>query len=263
MFPQFSIGPVTVHSFGLMMALAFVAAGIVAHREFKHRGLNPESIYWLTIAAAAGGLLGAKINYVLLNLNLLRSDTLGTLVGGEGLVWYGGFIGGAVAGLAVISLYRLPWAKVLDAAVPAMAIGYAVGRIGCFLNGDDYGRPSTLPWAVRFPKGSPPTPPGVSVQPTELYETFSSLVIFGIVLYMRRWLKRDWALVCFYLVLAGLERFLVEFVRFHNGEMPGVTRQGQAQQQYGALAMAIAAGAALIWVQWRPQRQARLESQLD
>ena len=256
MYPElFSIGSVTVHSFGLMMALAFIAAGIVSYREFRRRGLNPEHVYWLTIAAAIGGVLGAKINFLLLNLDQLRSDTLASMISGAGLVWYGGFIGGAVAALIVMSIYHLSWAKVFDAAAPAMALGYAFGRMGCFLNGDDYGRPSTLPWAVQFPKGSPPTPAGVSVQPTELYEVFSSLVIFGIVLYMRRWLKRDWALVCLYLVLAGVERFLVEFVRFHNGEMPGITRQGQAQQQYGALAIAVLAGAALYWVQKRPVRR--------
>ncbi len=256
MYPEFpSIGPFTVHTFGLMMALGFVAAGIVAYFEFKRKGLDPEKIYWLVIAAAVGGLLGSKVNYILLNLSALKTDPASTIFSGGGLVWYGGLIGGVAVALLAIKFYHLPWGKVFDAGAPAMAIGYAFGRMGCFLNGDDYGRPSTLPWAVQFPKGSPPTPPGVSVQPTELYEAFSSLVILGILIWLRRYLKRDWAMILVYLVLAGTERFLVEFVRFHNGEMPGVTRQGQWQQQYLALATAVVAAAALVWVQKRPLKQ--------
>lgn len=254
MYPDFSIGPFTIHTFGLMMALGFVAAGVVAHFEFKRKGLDTEKIYWLVLAAAIGGLLGSKINYLLLNLDQIRSDP-SMLYSGAGLVWYGGLIGGLVVAMLAAKLYHLPWAKVLDAGAPAMAIGYAFGRMGCFLNGDDYGRPSTLPWAMQFPKGSPPTPAGVSVQPTQLYEAFSSLVILGIVLWLRPRLKRDWAMACVYLVLAGFERFLVEFVRFHNGEMPGVERQGQLQQQLGGLAIAIIAGIALVWVQTRPERK--------
>ena len=259
MYPEISLGPFTVHTFGLMMALAFVAAGIVAYFEFRRKGLDPEKIYWLVIASALGGLIGAKVNYLLLNLDQVKADPLSTIFSGAGLVWYGGLIGGLLAALLVMRLYRLPWAKVLDAGAPAMAIGYAFGRMGCFLNGDDYGRPSTLPWAVQFPKGSPPTPSGVSVQPTELYEAFSSLVILAIVLWLRPRLKRDWAMICLYLTLAGFERFMVEFVRFHNGEMPGVTRQGQLQQQLLGLATAVVAGIAFLWVQLRKQRQPELE----
>jgi phosphatidylglycerol:prolipoprotein diacylglycerol transferase len=249
MYPElFSIGPFTVHTFGLMMALGFVAAAVVSHFEFKRKGLDPERIYWLTIAAAVGGLLGSKIHYLLLHIDELKGDPLASAFSGAGLVWYGGFIGGIAVALVVMSLYRMPWAKVLDAAAPAMAIGYAFGRLGCFLNGDDYGRPSTLPWAMEFPKGSPPTYPGVAVQPTQLYESLASLVIFAILLWLRLRFKRDWAMLCAYLVMAGLERFLVEFVRFQ--------REGQLQQQYLALATAIVSAAALVWLLRRPQRQA-------
>lgn len=245
MYPElFSIGPFTVHSFGLMMALGFMAAGSVAYFGFKRKGLNPETVYWLTIAAAVGGVIGSKIHYLLLHLDEIRGDPLTSAFSGAGLVWYGGFIGGMVAAYAATRIYKMSFLKVMDAAAPAMAIGYAFGRIGCFLNGDDYGKPSDLPWAMEFPDGSPPTIPGVAVQPTQLYESFSSLVIFGILLYLWPRLNRKGALLCAYLVMAGTERFLVEFVRFN--------REGQVQQQVLALATAIAAAAALVWIQKRP-----------
>ncbi len=248
MYPDFNLGPLTVHTFGLMMALGFVAAGTVAYFEFKRKGMNPEHVYWLTIASAVGGIAGAKIHYLLLHLDELKSDPFASAFSGAGLVWYGGAIGGALAAIGVILLYKLPLGKVLDAGAPAIAIGYAFGRMGCFLNGDDYGRPSTLPWSMQFPKGSPPTTlqfgPGVTVQPTQLYEAFSSLVIFGILMYLRPKLKRDWSMICLYLALAGTERFLVEFVRMQ--------REGQLQQQLLALGTAIVAGVAFIWIQTRP-----------
>jgi len=245
MYPDIPVGPLTLHTFGLMMALGFLAAGTVAWFEFKRKGLNPENVYWITIAAALGGLVGAKVHYLLLHADELKDDPLASAFSGAGLIWYGGLIGGVLGAMLVISLYRLPWGKVADACAPAMAIGYAFGRMGCFLNGDDYGRPSDLPWAMQFPDGSPPTPPGISVQPTQLYEAFSSFLIFLVVMWLRKKLKRDWALLCVYLILAGLERFLVEFVR--------ANRSGQVQQQVLALAIAGIAGSALIWVQTRPQ----------
>jgi phosphatidylglycerol:prolipoprotein diacylglycerol transferase len=121
--------------------------------------------------------------------------------------------------------------------------------MGCFLNGDDYGKPSDLPWAMEFPDGAPPTPFGIRVQPTQLYESFSSVLIFTVLMLARKKLKRDWAMTCLYLALAGLERFLVEFVR--------ANRTGQSQQQILALVTTAVAGAAFIWIQTRPSPHPR------
>jgi phosphatidylglycerol:prolipoprotein diacylglycerol transferase len=251
MYPElFSIGPFTIHTFGLMMALGFVAAAISAYFEFKRKGMNPEHVYWLTLAAAFGGLMGSKIHYLLLHMDEMRADPLATAFSGAGLVWYGGLIGGLLAAVIVCRLYKISIPMVLDAGAPAIAIGYAFGRMGCFLNGDDYGRPSTLPWAMQFPDGSPPTPPGVSVQPTQLYESFSALLIFAILMYLRPRLTSNWAMFCAFLVMAGIERFLVEFVRYH-GEFAGIPREGQLQQQLLALGTAIVAGIVLYRIQRR------------
>lgn len=236
------------------MALGFVSAGAVTYFGFKRAGLNPEAVYWITIAAAIGGIAGSKIHYLLLHLDELGDDPLASAFSGAGLVWYGGFVGGLAAGLLVTRLYRIPLGKAINAAAPAVAIGYAFGRIGCFLNGDDYGQPSTLPWAMAFPDGSPPTPtvvsPGgelvhVTVQPTQLYESLAAFAIFFALLYLRRWFKRDWSLFLVFLVLAGVERFLVEFVRWN--------RPGQTQQQVLAAVTAVSATFLLVWNERRPE----------
>jgi phosphatidylglycerol:prolipoprotein diacylglycerol transferase len=244
MYPElFSIGPFTIHSFGLMMALGFCAGGAMTYYEFRRRGLNPEQVYWITLACAFGGLAGSKIHYLLLHLDELGDDPMASAFSGAGLVWYGGFIGGVLAGLVVCRLYRISAGTAFNAAAPAMAIGYAFGRMGCFLNGDDYGRPSDLPWAMEFPDGAPPTPRGVSVQPTQLYESFSAVAIFFVLLYLRNRLRSKWSLFMAFLVMAGIERFLVEFVRFQ--------REGQLQQQLLGLATALCAGVALFVIEKR------------
>ncbi|MHB1390164.1 MAG: prolipoprotein diacylglyceryl transferase [Thermoleophilia bacterium] len=239
MYPELvSIGPFTVHSFGLMMALAFVVAGATVYHEFRRKGMDPENVYWLTLAAAVGGLLGSKIHYLLLHLDEIKGDPLSSAFSGAGLVWYGGFIGGLLAGLLVGKLFRLDLARALDACAPGMAIGYAVGRMGCFLNGDDYGIPSTLPWAMGFPDGAPPTPAGLTVQPTQLYESFSGVVIFLVLWYLRPRLQARGSMFAAFLMMAGVERFLVEFVR--------AQRPGQVQQQVLALGMAVIAATVMV-----------------
>lgn len=246
MYPElFSIGPFTFHSFGLMMALGFLAAGITTYFGFKRKGLNPDYVFWITIAAAVGGLLGSKIHYLLLHMDDISDNPLASAFSGAGLVWYGGLIGGLIGGLSVVLIARLPLGKALDAAAPAIAIGYAFGRMGCFLNGDDYGQPSTLPWAMGFPDGSPATPTGLTVQPTQLYEVVASILIFLLLLYLWPRLKRDWEIFLAYLVMAGTERFLVEFVRFD--------RSGQTQQQLLAIITAVVAAVLLVWVHTRPE----------
>ncbi|MBE0429413.1 MAG: prolipoprotein diacylglyceryl transferase [Thermoleophilia bacterium] len=243
MYPQlFSVGPFTVHSYGLMMMLGFLAAGITAYYGFKRRGLDTQNLFILVFAAAVGGLAGAKIDYLLVNAGEFKNDPVGTVLSGAGLIWFGGFLGALVLSLAVMSIYRLPWAKVLDAAAPAVAIGYAFGRIGCFLNGTCYGRESDLPWAVAFPNGAMPT--DIAVQPTQLYSSLAAFAIFGALLVLQPRLKRDWSLFLVFLIMAGAERFLVEFLRFN--------RDGQLQARVVAVSIAAAAGLTLIWVLRRP-----------
>jgi phosphatidylglycerol---prolipoprotein diacylglyceryl transferase len=237
MYPElFHIGWFTMNSFGLMMALAFIAAGFIAHWQFKKRGVRPDFVYGLLIAAVIGGLLGAKIHYLILH----PSEWPGNLISGGGLVWFGGLFGAIIGVVIVTLLSKQSLARIMDAGAIAVSVGYAVGRIGCFLRGDDYGVPTSLPWGMSFPKGLPPTT--VRVHPTQLYESAASLVIFALLVWViAPRFKREGPLMFAYAILAGIERFLVEFIRTNKPVLLGLT-----QQQWIALGM-IVVGIVFTW----------------
>ena len=217
------LGPFTITGFGIMMMLAFVFAGWAIQLELRRRGLNEEYAADIVIGAVLGGIAGAKIWYALLTGEGLFSR--------GGFVWYGGFVGGVLGVVFNSWRRRVPIAFTADVVAPALTLGYAIGRVGCLLVGDDYGAPTSLPWAVKFPFGLPATtvgnlvqlhvrfPPGmdpaqiVAVHPTQVYETALMLLVTAWL-----WRHRDhtrgtgWLFGC-YLVLAGIERFTIEFLR--------------------------------------------------
>src|SRR6266550_3125306 len=192
------IGSFEITTFGLMMFLAFVVAGWVLARQFRRYGLSDDAASSMVMAAAIGGIVGAKIYYAI----LFRDWHL--LFTRAGLVWYGGLIGGFLACAIYLRTQRINFLTATDAAAPALAVGYCLGRIGCFLVGDDYGRPTNSWVRIAFPKGSPPTtaealrqfgvhvdpsiPPDqiLRVHPTQLYESSTSLLIFFILLALSR-----------------------------------------------------------------------------
>lgn len=228
----FHLGPLEVTGYGLMMMMGFLMAGWVIQRQLRDRGLNEGYAADVVVAAVIGGILGAKLWYV-----ALYGDA-GALLSRGGLVWYGGLIGGAAAVLANSWRRRVPLRFTLELAAPGLAIGYALGRVGCFLVQDDYGIPTGLPWGLRFPEGLPPSTAynlstlydidvaaGVSptevlaVHPTQLYEVTLMVTVFGILWRMRRHTHGMGWLFGLYLVLAGLERFLVEFLRVKDDRL--------------------------------------------
>jgi phosphatidylglycerol---prolipoprotein diacylglyceryl transferase len=239
-YPDLDIGPVTLHTFGLMFALAFLAAGALVGRRLKELGKPIDWAYEMVFAALVGGVIGARVYYILQN-NAFDSDELLT---GSGLVWYGGAIGGAAAVLGWAWFRGFLGLTLLDVCAPALAIGYAVGRIGCQLSGDgDYGIAWDGPWAMAYPDGTEPI--DVPVHPTPIYETLAmGLVTY--VLWRLRFSFRPGLLFALYLVLAGAERFLVEFIRRNDEVALGLT-----QPQLVSLAMIVAGG---VWLAVKANR---------
>ena len=149
----FHLGPLTVYSFGLMMALGFLAADYVIRLECIRRGFDPEYSSSIVIAAAVMGLIGSRVYAILDDLPTYLADPKSMIFSGSGFVFYGGMIGGLLGAYLVSRWYRIGFAVTLDMCGPALAIGQAIGRIGCQLAGDgDWGLPSTLPWAMAYPR---------------------------------------------------------------------------------------------------------------
>ena len=218
------LGPLVIASFGTMVALGFLAALYVLRRELARKGLDPELGSSIITAGMLGGIAGAKLYFVLFEMgpSATWGEALRGLFSGSGLTWYGGF---AVAAAAIVWLVRrhgAPCLPVADAAGLALALGYGIGRIGCQLAGDgDYGAPTDLPWGMAYPDGVVPT--FEKVHPTPVYETLMSLAIFGALWSTRKRLDLPGLSFCVYLVLSGLARFLVEFLRINPRVLWGLS----------------------------------------
>lgn len=214
----FRIGDFDVTSFGVLVAVGALVGFWLFNRELTRGGLPPNAVD-AGVAGVAGGLVGAKLLWV---LEHLTDDSFrALLLSRGGMSWFGGLTGGVAAGLWMMRRRGLPVIAVLAAATPGLAIGQAIGRIGCFLVGDDYGRPSNLPWAVAFPQGLPPTI--VPVHPKQLYE---AIVLVPIAVMLIRWRRRgqaDQTVLGRYLIAVGVLRFFIEFLRVNVRVLAGLT----------------------------------------
>jgi phosphatidylglycerol---prolipoprotein diacylglyceryl transferase len=239
-----------VKSFGVLFALSFVACGLIIGRRMRELGKPVDWAGEMVFAALGGGLVGARVYYLAQNPDVLDGDALGAIFGGAGLVWYGGLAGGALAVVAWAGRRRLLALPLLDLAAPALAVGYAIGRVACQISGDgDYGQPSTVPWAMGYPDGAVPTPEGATVQPTPIYET----LVMGTVGYLL-WAGRDrfrpGILFALYLIAAAVERFLIEFVRRNDAVVAGLTAA-----QVESVVLACAGAAMWVWLRSRGSMQ--------
>ena len=237
-------GPVGIHSYGLMLATAFITVVFVIQSELKRRGFVPELASAIVMAAAIGGIIGAKLYSALLDGQITFREIFST----SGLVWYGGFIGGCLAVIIVVLRSPNPFLPTIDIVGPTVILGYGIGRIGCLLAGDgDYGPPSDLPWAMAFPNGTVPT--DVPVHPTPIYETLLSSAFFAILWSQRRKFESTpGALFGASLVALGVERFIAEFWRI----TPRVLGWMSAAQLL-SIAAFILGITLILWMRTRPR----------
>ena len=225
----FRLGSLEITSFGVLMAVGVLIGVLLFRRELARSGL-PDDAVNAAFGGVFGGLLGAKLVWTIEFAGDAPITDL--LFSRGGLSWYGGAVGGIGTGLWMLRRYRVSLVRGLSAAAPALAMGHAIGRVGCFLVGDDYGRPTDLPWGLAFPAGLPPT--DVPVHPTQLYEAFLLAPLAWLLIRWRRSATPDHVVVGRYLLLAGGIRFAIEFVRVNREVIGPFT-----------LAQVFAAGAAI------------------
>jgi phosphatidylglycerol---prolipoprotein diacylglyceryl transferase len=255
------LGPVTIYSYGLMMALGFIAGDLLLSQECRRRGFSSELGTALIVWGAIGGLAGARFYDVFDNWSAYMSHPWSIVFSGAGFVWYGGLIGGIIATWLVARYHRVSFLTVADMCAAPLALGMAFGRMGCQLSGDgDWGLPSTLPWAMAYPRAivgwGPDTVlkldshgrlvsgffPGVRVQPTPIYEAILYVAIFCLLWSIRKKVSLAGELLCLYLILAGTARFMVEFVRINPRVLWGLS-----EAQIISLCMIAAGGIAWYW----------------
>lgn len=255
MIPFLHLGPLTIPTFGLMVATALLVSAYVLQADIDRRrsllvgteisdgGKKDEGFLVIGIAGIAG-LLGARLYHVLESPREFFADPWPQLWSRFGFAWFGGFLGGFVALIFLARHYRVAILEFFDMCAPAACVGYAIGRIGCFLSGDgDYGQPTSLPWGMSFPSGVVPT--SERVHPTPLYELIAWLVIAWILwrlgaqaLQMR---QPKGEIFCWYLILTGVARFLVEILRINPRSFYGMSNAQTAS------VLSVGLGLGLLW----------------
>lgn len=271
MYPRlFEIGPFTVYSYGLMLGIAFIVASYLLTVEMKRKKLDPNAGSTITLLAVVFGIIGAKLLYLVEEWEYVLRDPVGMAFSPGGLTWYGGFILATVAVWRYAKKREIPFLKICDATTPGLAIGYGIARIGCHLAGDgDYGFPTDLPWATVYSKGTyPPSvafkdfpdivaqygvngvvPDDIPVHPTPIYEFLAAVALFAWLWFsLRKKNYPDGKLFVIYLIVSGIARFLVEFLRLNPRVVFGLS-----ESQIIALLLVVAGTYGLV--HFNKQRQ--------
>jgi phosphatidylglycerol:prolipoprotein diacylglycerol transferase len=221
--PEVQLLGISIKTFGVAFALGFLSCGAIVARRLHELGRPVDWAYEITFAALIGGVVGARAYYLIEKAGSLHGSLLGNIFSGSGLVWYGGAIGGAIGVIGWMRWRGVLELRMLDMCATALALGYAIGRIGCQVSGDgDYGIRSTLPTSMGYPHGTVPTPPGVTVLPTPIYETFVMCLLAWALWRLRDRVRPGVIFAC-YLLGSGLERLLVEFIRRNKEVVLGLT----------------------------------------
>jgi phosphatidylglycerol:prolipoprotein diacylglycerol transferase len=272
------LGPVPIYSFGVMVALGFLAGNFALSLECQRRGYDSGLADSIVVCGAIAGFAGARIYDVFDNWSEYMVHPSSSVLSGAGFVWYGGLIAGILSTWIIARYRKIPFLTIADMCAAPLALGMAFGRMGCLLSGDgDWGLPSTLPWAMAYPRAIvgwhgdlhladggflPATVlkldrtgalvdgffPGVRVHPAPIYEVVLYLAIFGIIWSMRQRARFNGELLCLYLMLAGTARFMVEFLRINPRVMWGLS-----EAQLISVPMIAAGLIAWAWLSRRPQ----------
>ena len=220
--PEIDLGPLTLQTFGICFALGFLAAGALIARRLAELDKPVDWAYEMAFAALVGGLVGSRLDYVLQNWDRASDDLLGSFFSGSGLVWLGGVVGGAIGVMLWARWRGFLEPRMFDLAAPALALGYAIGRVGCQLSGDgDYGVATDMWWGMAYPEGTVSTLQ--EVHPTPIFETLA-MGLVALVLWQLRDRFRPGGLFALYLVLAGVERLLIELIRRNDDVLLGLTQ---------------------------------------
>src|SRR5437588_6595085 len=253
----FRIGSFPVNTYGVFLALAFLCAIFITVRLAARDGLPKEKIYDLCLWLLLSSLVGSKLlmfftepEYREHPLHLISLDFLRS-----GGVFYGGLIGAIIAGYVLMRRWKLPWWKTADACAPGIALGNVLGRQGCFSAGCCWGKPTTLPWGVRFTEAGHEitgVPTGVPLHPTQLYESFAMLIVFFFLLWLHKKKKFNGQVILAYAIIYATVRFLIEFVRDDpRGDILGLTTlTGLSTSQLIGIVVGIGALVTLI-IRWR------------
>ncbi|MFH0974479.1 MAG: prolipoprotein diacylglyceryl transferase [Spirochaetota bacterium] len=215
MFPVlFQYKFITIGGYGIMLGLGFYLSFLLLEREYKLRNINPELAYRILLVAIPGGIVGSKIFHILDHLNDFAADPLGMLFSGAGLSAFGGYILSFLLAFFVIRKSKESVLNIFDASSPSMALGYCFGRFGCHIAGDGcFGKETAGIFATPYPNGLVPS--SITVYPTPLFEVFFSFIAVGILLNLRKKNLATGKLFSAFLILSGLPRFLVEFIRIN------------------------------------------------
>lgn len=221
------LGPLTIYSYGLMMAIAFLTAGFLLGKELSRKGFDGDLASSMVFWALIGGFGGARILAIIDDWSSFVSDPLHSIFSGSGFVFYGGLIGGCIAVSWTIYRHGLPWLPTVDCIAPGLVLAQGIGRIGCQLAGDGcWGSETTLPWGMTYPNAIVgwSYEPGVRVHPTPLYEFTAYFLVFAILWAIRKRQYRDGTIFWLYLILAPTARFLIEFVRINPRVFLGLSQ---------------------------------------
>ena len=262
MYPELiRIGSFPLHTYGVFLAIAFLAAILISVKLGERDGLPRQKIYDLSLWMLLAGLIGSKILMLFVEpeyrdnpWNLISLDFLRS-----GGVWYGGLLGAVGAGYLLMKRYHLPWWKTADAYAPGIAIGNFFGRQGCFAAGCCWGEPTTLPWGVKFTElGHQITgvPTDVHLHPTQLYESFAMLLVFLFLLWLHKRRRFSGQVILAYALLYSAIRFAIEFVRGDpRGDLLGLTTlTGLSTSQLISIVIGVSALIALIIRRRRAQQ---------